>query len=138
MRNLMTVGTLGAAGLLTTGLMAFGATTAFADDSPAFKRPEDTPDVVMTVDDDDNDDTANRDNTNTNGNTNTNTNGNTNTGSSRSTNDGTNSRFTKVSRDRDLSRSDKTKDWTNDGPGKKKRDWSANSTNDRSRNDTRR
>ena len=61
-----------------------------------------------------------------------------NTGVSRNTNDNTNSRFTAVSRDRDLSRSDKTRDWTRDGKGGLKRDWSANKTNDRSRNDTRR
>jgi hypothetical protein len=59
------------------------------------------------------------------------------TGFSRSTGDSTNSRFTAVSRDRDLSRSDKTRDWTKDGSGDRKRDWSANKTNDRSRNDTR-
>ena len=59
-----------------------------------------------------------------------------NTGFSRSTNDNTRSNFTRVSRDRDLSRSDKTKDWTRDG-GSRTRDWSANRTNDRSRNDTR-
>ena len=43
-----------------------------------------------------------------------------------------------MSRDRDNSRGDKTRDWTRDGAGDKKRDWSANKTNDRSRNDTRR
>ena len=42
-----------------------------------------------------------------------------------------------MSRDRDRSRGDKTRDWTKDGKGKR-RDWSANKTNDRSRNDTRR
>ena len=45
--------------------------------------------------------------------------------------------MTGVSRDRDLSRGDKTRDWTRDG-GDKTRDKTANSTNDRSRNDTRR
>ncbi len=49
---------------------------------------------------------------------------------------GTNSRFTAVSRDRDRSRSDKTRDWTRDG-GDRTRDWSANKTNDKSRADTR-
>jgi hypothetical protein len=52
-------------------------------------------------------------------------------------NDRTNSRFTGVSRDRDLSRGDLTRDWTRDGKGGKKRDWSRHHTNDRSRNDTR-
>jgi hypothetical protein len=52
-------------------------------------------------------------------------------------NDRTNSRHTGVSRDRDRSRGDLTRDRTKDGPGGKKRDWSKNHTNDRSRNDTR-
>jgi len=42
-----------------------------------------------------------------------------------------------VSRDRDLSRGDNTRDWTRDGKGDRTRDWSQNRTNDRSRNDTR-
>ena len=42
-----------------------------------------------------------------------------------------------VSRDRDSSRGDLTRDRTKDGPGGSKRDWSQNHTNDRSRNDTR-
>lgn len=42
-----------------------------------------------------------------------------------------------MSRDRDRSRGDNTRDKTRDGKGGKKRDWSANRTNDRSRNDTR-
>ena len=37
------------------------------------------------------------------------------TDQSRDTNDNTNSRFTEVSRDRDKSRGDKTRDWTRDG-----------------------
>ncbi len=41
-----------------------------------------------------------------------------------------------MSRDRDKSRGDKTRDWTRDG-GDKTRDKTANNTNDRSRNDTR-
>jgi len=42
-----------------------------------------------------------------------------------------------MSRDRDRSRGDLTKDWTRDG-GDRTRDHSKNQTNDRSRNDTRR
>ena len=42
-----------------------------------------------------------------------------------------------VSRDRDRSRGDLTRDRTKDGPGGSKRDWSGGNTNDRSRNDTR-
>ena len=52
-------------------------------------------------------------------------------------NDGTNSRVTAVSRDRDFSRDDLTRDRTDDGRGKIKRDWTKNHTNDRTRNDTR-
>ena len=121
MRKLMTIGTLGLAGAVTTGLIAFQGPSAFADDDPAYKRDDDGGNVVVTVDDDDDDDTNTR----------------TNTGASRSTRDGTNSRFTKVSRDRDLSRSDLTRDMTRDGNGPQKRDWSQNQTNDHSRNDTR-
>jgi hypothetical protein len=52
--------------------------------------------------------------------------------------DHTNSRFSKVSRNRDKSRGDLTRDLTRDGKNNKlKRDWSDNRTNDRSRNDTR-
>lgn len=55
---------------------------------------------------------------------------------SRNTRDKTNSRVTPVSRDRDKSRFDLTKDWTMDG-GEFTRDRTKNSTNDNSRNDTR-
>lgn len=114
--------TLGVAGLILVGVGVNGSSTADV------KRNDDAPDIVLVADDDDDDtndrsrDTRSR-----------------NTGVSRSTRDHTNSRFTQVSRDRDISRSDKTRDWTRDGKYKKlKRDWSAHSTNDRSRNDTRR
>jgi hypothetical protein len=52
-------------------------------------------------------------------------------------NDGTNSRVTSVSRDRDRSRGDLTRDRTKDGPGTKTRDRSRHRTNDRSKHDTR-
>jgi len=52
-------------------------------------------------------------------------------------NDGTNSRHTAVSRDRDRSRGDLTRDRTKDGPGGPTRDWTRNKTNDRTRNDSR-
>lgn len=51
-------------------------------------------------------------------------------------NDGTGSRVTVVSRDRDLSNDDLTKDRTMDG-GDPTRDFTQNHTNDASRNDTR-
>jgi hypothetical protein len=111
------------AGTLTGALMAYAVPTAFAGDYQAFKRNEDTPDVVTTLDDDDDDDSGGD-----------NTSFNSGTGNS---NDGTNSRETRVSRDKDRSRDDLTKDRTRDGKGPSKRDWSQNRTNDRSRNDTR-
>ncbi|MDN4173969.1 hypothetical protein QWY28_13490 [Nocardioides sp. SOB77] len=123
MSKLVRTGVLAVAGGVSAGLIAWGAPTAFADDDgSAFQRKDDSPDVVMAVDDDDDDDTNDQTGTDT--------------GASKSTRDGTNSRFTKVSRDRDKSRSDLTRDWTRDG-GDRTRDWSKNKTNDASRNDTR-
>ncbi len=128
--NILRGSVVGLAGLVGVGVLAWPAATAVgaSGEDVYLKRDEQGSDLVLVADDD-NDDT----NDNTNG---TNTNG-TNTGFSKATNDNTNSRFTAVSRDRDLSRSDKTKDWTRDG-GDRTRDWSVNKTNDRSRNDTRR
>lgn len=130
MKKLLSFGTLGLAGVVGTGLMAMpGATVAAsADDEVAAKREDNVAELVLVADDDDDDDTAGADQTRTRTRF---------TGASRSTNDSTRSNFTRVSRDRDLSRGDVTKDVTQDGPGDRKRDWSANSTNDRSRNDTR-
>ena len=120
MKNLLPIGTLGLAGLVGVGLMSFPATTVAANlGDDAITKREDSVTELILVDDDDDDDT-----------------GGTNTGFSRATNDNTRSNFTRVSRDRDLSRSDKTRDWTRDG-GDRTRDWSQNRTNDRSRNDTR-
>lgn len=114
---------LGLAGLVGAGLLAVPVASIATDREAAFlNRDEQGEDLVLVADDDDDD--SNDDSTDTN------------TGISRSTNDNTRSNFTKVSRDRDLSRSDKTRDWTRDG-GDRTRDWSANKTNDRSRKDTR-
>ena len=114
---------LGLAGLVGMGMLAFPLASVAGDREAAFlKRDEQGSDLVLVADDDDDD--SNDDSNDTD------------TGISRSTNDNTRSNFTKVSRDRDLSRSDKTRDWTRDG-GTRTRDWSANRTNDRSRNDTR-
>ena len=127
MKKLLPIGTLGLAGLVGAGLMTLPGSTVAANlgDDAATKREDNLTELVL-VDDDDDDDT--NDSTNSKSRF---------TGSSRSTRDNTRSNFTKVSRDRDISRSDKTKDWTRDG-GSRTRDWSANRTNDRSRNDTRR
>ncbi len=58
-RTTLTLGSVGIAGLVTTGLLALPVTSAVADDT-ALKRDEDTPDVVLVADEDD-DDTADRD-----------------------------------------------------------------------------
>lgn len=155
MRRLLSLSTLGLASLVAVGLLSLQGGTVAADD--LVKRDEDTPDIVLTHggDDDDDDTDATDDATSTNsgtnslegdatGNTNsittdnTGTNTGTDTGDSNSTSDETGSRFTEVSRDRDLSRGDKTTDVTNDGPGRNNIDHSKNHTNDKSRNDTRR
>jgi len=128
MKKLLPIGTLGLAGLVGAGLMTLPGSTVAANlgDDVATKREDNLTELVL-VDDDDDDDTNDSSNTNSKSRF---------TGSSRSTRDNTRSNFTKVSRDRDISRSDKTKDWTRDG-GSRTRDWSANRTNDRTRNDTR-
>lgn len=101
--------------------------TAASDDRAVLSKRQDAVSDLVTVDDDDD---LNRDET-TGNNTNASK-----TGNSRSARDNTNSRVTAVSRDRDLSRRDLTKDWTRDG-GDRTRDHSRNQTNDRSRHDTR-
>lgn len=128
MKKLLPIGTLGLAGLVGAGLMTLPGSTVAASlgDDVATKREDNLTELVL-VDDDDDDDTNDGSDTSSKSRF---------TGSSRSTRDNTRSNFTKVSRDRDLSRSDKTKDWTRDG-GSRTRDWSANRTNDRTRNDTR-
>jgi hypothetical protein len=146
MSKALRLSTLAVAGATTAGLIAFTA-PAIADDGDglAYKRDDDSGRVVTTADvDDDDDEAANKSGTNTNtntggGGTNTNTNSHAGdgTGDSRSRADNTNSRVTNVSRDRDHSRGDKTKDWTRDG-GTRTRDHSGNQTNDGSRNDSRR
>ena len=122
-RTTLTVGSVGIAGLVTTGLLALPVNAALADDT-AVKRDEDTPDVVLVADDDD-DDTADR------------TGGFTRNTSGVHSNDATHSRHTAVSRGDDRSRGDRTRDFTRDG-GDRTRGRSADHTDDRSRNDTRR
>jgi hypothetical protein len=107
MRKILPTTLLGVAGLTAFGLVAMATPVVSATPDEAAKRDDDTPSLVLVSDDDDDD-----------------------------TNDTTTSRVTDVSRDRDKSRGDKTRDWTRDG-GDKTRDKTANSTNDRSRNDTR-
>ncbi len=115
------------AGLVGIGVLAVpGLASASADGY--LKRDDQDVDLVLVNDDDDDD----ADPTNTRNTANTR-----NTGVSRATNDDTRSNVTRVSRDRDLSRSDNTRDRTYDGPGGSTRDRTADTTNDRSRNDTR-
>jgi len=131
MKKLLPIGSLGLAGLLGAGLLAMpgAAVSASAPSDGAFvKRDEDVSEVVLVADDDDddtNDKSRSRDTRSRF------------TGNSRSTRDHTRSNFTRMSRDRDRSRGDKTRDWTRDG-GDRTRDHSQNRTNDRSRNDSRR
>jgi hypothetical protein len=109
--------------------LAGGVLAAPAKDSEelAAKREEDSIVLVAAEEDDDDDDSNGLAGTNSkSGNS-----------SGVNSNDRTNSRHTGVSRDRDYSRGDLTRDRTKDGPGGSKRDWSQNHTNDRSRNDTR-
>ena len=129
MKKIASAALMAMIGLVAVGLLSLqSAGTSQANDEVS-KRDDDSPELVLVADDDDDD---------TNDSNSGDTSRSRNTGISRSTGDNTNSRFTGVSRDRDLSRSDKTRDWTRDGKGGKKHDWSANKTNDRSRNDTRR
>ena len=127
------VGTLGLAGLVTTGLLALPLSSATAGDQ-LLKRDEDTPDVVLVSDDDDDDTFRNArsaasDNTNSRDND-TRTRAGAHTGSRDNSRTGNRS-------GRDNSYSKQKRDWTTDGPGKRKIDWSQNHTNDRSRNNTR-
>ena len=102
--------------------------TAGSDDRAVLAKRQDSVSELVAVDDDD-DDAKDPTDTRTN-------NTNSHTGQSNSANDNTNSRVTNVSRDRDLSRRDLTKDGTRDG-GDRTRDHSRNYTNDASRHDTR-
>jgi hypothetical protein len=122
MKKLLPTTLLGVAGLTVIGLIGTTSPIVASTSDEAAKRDDDAPSLVLVADDDDDD--TNDDDTRSR------------TGASANTHDNTRSNFTGVSRDRDASRGDKTRDWTRDG-GDRTRDWSANKTNDRSRNDTR-
>ena len=112
---------LSLSGLLGAAALAWPAVSGTAAGEVVYKRDELAGELVLVADEDDDD---------------------TNDGDSRSrvsraTNDGTRSNRTRVSRDRDRSRSDKTRDWTRDG-GDRTRDHTGGRMNDRSRNDSRR
>ena len=123
MKKLLPTTLLGVATLAALGLIGMSTPSVAAAADEDAKREDDTTSIVLAADDDDADDTG-EDTVGTQ------------TGQSANTNDNTASNFTGVSRDRDLSRGDNTRDWTRDG-GDLTRDWSANQTNDQSLNDTR-
>ena len=123
MKKIIPTALLGVASLTAIGLIGMQAPAVNADE--ALKRDDDSVELVLVADDDGDDTNGNTNDDDTNDDT-----------RSRETNDNTRSNFTGVSRDRDNSRGDKTRDWTRDG-GDRTRDKSANQTNDRSRNDTR-
>jgi hypothetical protein len=113
--------------LLACAILAALPASAIALDDDVFRARDEDLYVVSAEDDDDDDD----------GGTDTGNTGTSGGSSGKNSNDGTNSRHTGVSRDRDRSRGDLTKDRTKDGPGGSTRDRSRNHTNDKSRNDTR-
>lgn len=126
MKNLLRTGILTLAGSVGLELAGTGAAQAMpSDTSDVLLNKRELSSIVLAVEDDDDDD-----DTGTNTGTKT---GNSGTG----TNDATNSRVTAMSRDRDRSRGDLTRDWTRDG-GDRTKDFSRYLTNDSSRNDTRR
>lgn len=141
-------GVAGLAGVFGVGFLTVipGGSTP-GTDAPVMTKREQSAVLLETVDEDDDDDlrldqvmlVASRDSINTRGDRDR-TRVSRESRFSRDTRgrsrDKTNSKRTPVSRDRDRSRADKTRDWTMDG-GEKTRDRTPNSTNDRSRHDTR-
>jgi hypothetical protein len=152
MKALMRTGIATLATSVGAGLVVMGVSAANAGDDQTYAKREDNAKawVLSADDDDDGDDDGYRlgDRTNTGSHGNTGTRTRTRTGASNGTDhsredsgrsgDRTGSRYSGASRDRDHSRGDKSRDWTRDGKGGATRDFSANLTNDRSRNDTRR
>jgi len=125
------IATMMLAGAIVT-LGPIGAAIASHDgsarDEIMTKKEQDGDEVATRADDDDDRER---------GDTDTGSDTNSSFSSGVNSNDGTNSRKTGVSRNRDRSRGDLTRDRTKDGPGTSKRDWSKHQTNDRSKNDTR-
>ena len=131
--GIATLATSVGAGLVVVGV---GAASANNDDQTYAKREDNVKEWILTADDDDDDD-------NRLSGTNTRTRSKASRGTRHSreksgrSGDNTGSRHTRMSRDRDHSRGDKSRDWTRDGKGGPTRDFSANLNNDGSRNDTR-
>ena len=130
-KALLPLGTLGLVGATSLGVLGLNASAA-ADETDAYVKREDNATSLVLAADDDDDGTD----TGTGGDTGQTRSGADGTGTSRRRADGTSSRVSAVSRDRDRSRGDLTRDWTQDG-GDRTRDLTPNLTNDRSRNDTR-
>ena len=120
-------------------VLAWPAEASGAGAQLAFKREQDTADVVLVTDDDDPDDDgpqAADTHTRTGAGTSTGTSTGTRTGAATDTR-GDHTR-TGARSGRDDSRTGRAVvDWTNDGPGPKVRDWTRNHTNDNTRHNTR-
>lgn len=124
---------------LTVSLLAWPADAGSGSDGDlAVKREEDTPDVVLVVEDDD-DDPADALRARQVADTHTGTKAQTRTDTRVTRTDNSRDHTRTGARSgRDDSRSGRAvRDWTQDGPGPKVRDWSRNHTNDRSRHNTR-
>lgn len=105
--------------LIVAVALGFGLAGSSTDDY-AVKRSDAEDELVLVSDDDDDDDDSNSGYT-----------------SGVNSNDATGSAVSAVSRNTDLSRGDRTRDWTRDGTGHRTRDVSRHATNDASRNDSR-
>ena len=120
------VGTLAVAGAMVMGLPGVALGGGAGEQQAVLSREDEDGYVLVAVDEDDDLESA----------------GITGDGTDNSfssgvdSNDNTGSGYSAVSRDRDYSRGDKTRDFTRDG-GDRTRDRSAGHTNDNSRNDTR-
>jgi hypothetical protein len=138
--NIIRGSVIGLAGAVGAGVLAWPVAAVADNDEVSFKRQEVDASLVALDDEDDDDtnarkagkDTGSRDQASRDTRSKASK-----QSRSKKSRDKTNSRKSKVSRDRDRSRGDLTRDWTRDG-GDRTRDWSANKTNDKSRNDTRR
>lgn len=117
--RLLTFAIMAALALFTVAGTSLGDVSR-DDRHVVLSKDEDANDVLVTDDDDGDDDSRSRGFT-----------------SGVDSNDGTNSRVTSVTGGDDRSRGDLTRDMTKDGPGTSTRDRSRHQTNDRSRHDTR-
>ena len=139
MKALMRTGIATLATSVGAGLVVVvvGAANAGSDDQTYAKREDNAKEWVLVADDDDDADDDNRLRDDTNSNSISAGTWHSRESSGRS-GDRTRSGYTKRSWDRDKCWGDKSRDFTRDGKGGGTRDFSANLTNDRSRNDTRR